>query len=212
MIVPKSHSIALFNRLIALSIAWVGLGGCSEEGYAPKPKGYNRIDLPAHAYIVLKEPHPYVFEHSRSAEILKDTFGNAEPDWIHVHYPALRANVQITYKLIRNDPKRLAEMINDAHKLASKHQVKADAIEESVMKTANGKTAALFELSGDVPSQFQFYITDSTTHFLRGALYFPTATQNDSLAPVIEYVKEDIIHLLNTTRWKDQRAGVPVWR
>jgi len=58
-------------------------------------------------------------------------------------------------------------------------------------------------LEGEVPSQFQFHVSDSTQHFMRGALYFKTATQNDSLAPVIDYLKRDIIHLLSTLRWND---------
>lgn len=186
---------------------------CDEdEGYTPKRKGYNRIDLPQHAYVLLQEPHPYVFEHSQSAKILKDTFGFAEPDWIHVYYPSLQANVQLTYKDIQNNPVRFSEMINDSHRLISKHNVKAESIEERTLRTPTGKTAALFELSGEVPSQFQFYITDSTRHFLRGALYFPTATKNDSLAPIIEYIKQDIIHLLNTTRWKEKQNGMTVWK
>jgi gliding motility-associated lipoprotein GldD len=71
-----------------------------------------------------------------------------------------------------------------------------------VIKTSNGKTATIFQLEGEVPSQFQFHITDSTEHFLRGALYFRTATKNDSLSPVINYMKEDIMHMLNTLEWK----------
>jgi len=202
----------IFWGISYLLACWAVLGCSQEVEYTPKPKGYNRIDLPLHQYNLLQESHPYIFEYSASARILKDTFGIAEPDWIHIYYPTLRADIQITYKDIRNNPKRLIELINDAHKLASKHQIKADAIEESVIKTPSGKTAALFELSGEVPSQFQFYTTDSTQHFLRGALYFPTATHNDSLAPIIEFVKEDIIHLLNTTRWKSQKNGVLVWQ
>ena len=64
--------------------------------------------------------------------------------------------------------------------------------------------ASVTELEGEVPSQFQFHITDSTDHFLRGALYFKTATKNDSLAPAIEFLKSDIIHLLNTLEWKPE--------
>lgn len=195
--------IALFMRHSALTIlVSLGLFSCSEDGYVPKPKGYNRIDLPDHQYTILKDPHPYVFELSKYATILKDTFDIAEPHWIYVYYPAFRANVQITYKSIDHNPKKFSEMINDAHRLASKHQIKAESIENAVLKTPSGKTAALFELTGDVPSQFQFYMTDSTEHFLRGALYFRTATKNDSLAPVIEYIKTDIIHMLNTLEWK----------
>ncbi len=201
-----------FRRFLLLLSVIISLYACSEEEYTPKPKGYNRIDLPRHAYVLLQEPHPYVFEYSQSAKILKDTFRIAEPDWIHVYYPTLRANIQLTYKPIGHDPRKFAEMIDDAHRLVSKHQIKADAIEESAIKTPSGKTAAIFELSGEVPSQFQFYITDSTQHFLRGALYFPTATKNDSLAPIIKFIEEDIIHLLNTTRWRERKNGVLVWK
>ena len=176
---------------------------CENESYVPKPKGYNRIDLPPHQFVPLKEKHPYFFEYSAHAKILKDTFGIAEPHWIYVYYPTLGANVQITYKGVEQDPKKFQEFINDAYKLTSKHQIKAEAIEEIIIRTPSGKVANLFELSGEVPSQFQFYISDSTTHFFRGALYFKTATKNDSLAPVIEYVKEDIIHMINTLEWRD---------
>ena len=79
--------------------------------------------------------------------------------------------------------------MEDARKLTGKHQIKATAIDERIMQMPNGMRASVFELQGEVPSQFQFYTTDSTRHFLRGALYFKTATANDSLAPVIEYVK-----------------------
>lgn len=177
---------------------------CQEESYVPKPKGYNRIDLPKQSYIPLTEKHPYFFEYSTHAKILKDTFETSEPHWIYVYYPALKANVQITYKSINHDPKKFQEYINDAFKLTSKHQIKAYSIEESVVKTPKGKTANIFELEGEVPSQFQFYVSDTTTHFFRGALYFRTATKNDSLAPVIEYVKADVLHMLNTLEWRSE--------
>jgi gliding motility-associated lipoprotein GldD len=96
----------------------------------------------------------------------------------------------------------LNDLVEDARKLTGKHQIKAYAIEEAEIKTPTGDVASVFELEGEVPSQFQFYVTDSTKHFLRGALYFRTATQNDSLAPVIEFVKKDIVHLLNTLKWQ----------
>ncbi len=178
------------------------LSACGSKDYVPKPKGFNRIDLPPHRYVSLQGDYPYVFEHSTHAVIKKDTFARAEPYWIYVYYPGLRANVQLTYKTVNQDPKKFQELVNDAYKLASKHQIKAEAIEEMTLKTPHGKTANLFQLEGEVPSQFQFYVTDTTTHFFRGALYFPTATKNDSLAPVIEYVKEDMVHLLNTLKWE----------
>ncbi|GAA4452983.1 hypothetical protein GCM10023189_17280 [Nibrella saemangeumensis] len=174
----------------------------NKDNYVPKPKGYPRIDLPEHAYQTLPPVHPYQFEFSRYARILPDTFARSEPHWIFVHYPKYQASVQLTYKPVRNDPGRLKAMLEDSYKLAAKHNIKAYAIEERVMKTPSGLTANLIELSGEVPSQFQFITTDTTTHFLRGALYFNTATANDSLAPVIEYIKQDMVHMLNTLKWR----------
>jgi len=128
----------------------------------------------------------------------------AEPYWIDLFYPDMVANVQITYKPVKGSQKLLEEYLNDAYKLTSKHQIKAYSIDESFLITPSGKRVVLAELSGEVPSQFQFYLTDSVHHFLRGALYFRTSQKNDSLAPAINYIKIDIIHMLNTLRWADE--------
>ena len=187
---------------------WFGLAAgvvsCGAE-YTPKPKGYNRIDLPSQTYQSLQEDHPYSFEYSEHAKIRPDSSLIAQPHWINIIYPSLGANVQLTYKDINNDPKKLNDLMEDARKLTSKHQVKAYSIEETEVRIPTGDVASVFELEGEVPSQFQFYVTDSTEHFLRGALYFRTATQNDSLAPVIDFVKKDIIHMLNTLKWKEKK-------
>ncbi|MET4108915.1 gliding motility lipoprotein GldD [Hymenobacter sp. UYP22] len=184
------------------SLLVLATGCTSAPDYTPKPKGYNRIDLPAHAYQSLGAGHPYTFEYSRYAKILRDSSYLAQPHWINVYYPKLQANVQITYSDLKGQPKLFNRMLEDARKLTSKHEIKATAIDESVMKTPNGMRVAVFELQGEVPSQFQFYTTDSTRHFFRGALYFRTATANDSLAPVIEYVKQDVVRLLNTLKYQ----------
>ena len=182
------------------------LFSCEAE-YTPKPKGYNRIDLPPAKYQPLKEKHPYFFEYSAYAKILQDSSRLSEPHWINVYYPQHKANVQITYKALNNNPKAFYDLVNDARKLTSKHEIKAYSIDETTLKTPSGQTAFVFELSGEVPSQFQFYVSDSTNHFLRGALYFRTATANDSLAPVIEYIKKDVVHMLNTLQWTDMKGG-----
>jgi len=178
--------------------------GTSEQHYIPKPKGYNRIDLPAHQYRYLGDSLPYEFQYSRLAEILPDTFAHSEPNWIFVNYPRFQANIQITYKKIANNHKKLQEYIDDAYKLAGKHQIRASGIQEQVVTTSNGHTVTVFKLEGEVPSPYQFYTTDSVANFLRGAVYFSTATKNDSLAPVINYLEKDLIHLLNTLSWKEE--------
>ncbi len=202
----KNTIIKLASNLKAF--LWLGLAtsmiACSVE-YTPKPKGYNRIDLPSQTYQALQEDHPYTFEFSQHAKIRPDSSTIAQPHWINILYPKLGANVQLTYKSINGNQKMLNDLIEDARKLTSKHQIKAYSIEETEVRTPSGDIASVFELQGEIPSQFQFYVTDSTKHFLRGALYFRTATQNDSLAPVIEFVKKDIVHILNTLKWKEQK-------
>ena len=189
-------------KLAALLVLFFLLASC-EQSYTPKPKGYNRLILPAHEYTVLPDSLPYSFEISTAARILRDSSYIAERYWIDLFYPAITANIQITYKNLNQDQQFLKELVNDSYKLTAKHQIKAYAIEESIVKTPSGKTAVIAELEGEVPSQFQFFITDSTHNFIRGALYFRTSTKNDSLAPAIEYMKIDAMHMINTLQWKE---------
>tara|TARA_R110002124_G_scaffold287347_1_gene473514 strand:- start:36645 stop:37241 length:597 start_codon:yes stop_codon:yes gene_type:complete len=184
----------------ALAICWLALlliGACSED-YLPKPKGYNRIDLPKRDFVSLNKNLPYNFEHSIHAQIERDSFNLQEKTWTNVHYTDLDARVHLTYKAINGDKALLKTYLDDAMSLTFKHQVKAYGIDEAVVLTPRGYTGFVSELSGEVPTQFQFFVTDSTQHFLRGALYFQTAVKNDSLAPIIEYIKIDMMHLINT--------------
>ena len=199
-----STSVAsIIRNLPVLAILAAVLLGCSSApDFTPKPKGYNRIDLPPHQYQELAPGHPYSFEYSKQAVIKRDSSSIALPHWLNVYYPQLHANVQITYMDVQRDRRLYNKMMEDARKLTGKHEIKATAIEERIFKTPSGMRASVFELQGEVPSQFQFYTTDSTRHFFRGALYFRTATDNDSLAPVIEYVKTDMIRMLNTLKYK----------
>lgn len=176
--------------------------GNDQQSFVPRPKGFNRIDLPAQTYQKLTEKHPYTFEYSKSARVVPDTFATAQKDWIFIYYPQFKANIQLTYKDINNDPKRLQDYINDSFKLTGKHQVRASSIQAQKLVTTNDLTAMIFKIEGDVPSPYQFYTTDSTKHFLRGAIYFSTATKNDSLAPVVNFIQKDMVHLLNTLQWR----------
>ncbi len=191
------------SRVGLVLVAWASVSACSSApDYTPKPKGYNRIDLPPHHYRALPAGHPYTFEYSQQAKVLRDSSYLAQPDWLNVYYPQLHANVQITYTNVVHNRQLYNKMMEDARKLTGKHQIKATSIEEKILRTPNGMRASVFELEGEVPSQFQFYTTDSTKHFFRAALYFRTATANDSLAPVIEYVKYDMMQMLNTLKYK----------
>jgi gliding motility-associated lipoprotein GldD len=188
-------------KVVAIGALIFFLTGCDRE-YLPKPLGYNRLELPEHAYHALPDTFPYTFEYSQHAKLLADTSAINEKYWIEIYYPTLKSNIHITYKPLRNSEKLLREFMNDAYTLTTKHQIKAYAINEIITVTPSGKTAVIAELEGEVPSQFQFTITDSTKHFLRGALYFNTRVQNDSLAPAIDYMKRDMMHIINTLEWK----------
>lgn len=176
---------------------------CGSPDYLPKPKGYNRIDLPEHDYQWLADTFPYRFQYSTHAKVLKDSSWISERYWIDIFYPEMDANIQITYKPVEGKQPKMKELLSDAYRLTAQHNVKAYAIEEKIIGLPNGDFASVTELEGEVPTQFQFHTTDSTKHFLRGALYFRTATKNDSLAPVIEYLKVDAINLLQTLEWKN---------
>lgn len=191
----------VFNPILMSVILFCALLSC-EEVYLPKPKGFNRIDLPEPKYQILPDTFPYRFQYSAYSQLSVDDSENADRYWINLTYPEFDAVVQITYKNLI-DPKNKPEvLLNEAFELAMKHNVKAYGIEESLIQIPNGQVASVTELEGEVPTQFQFFTSDSTRHFFRGALYFNTATKNDSLAPVIEFIKKDMMHLLNSFEWK----------
>lgn len=176
------------------------LTACKRE-HLPKPLGYNRLVLPSHDYVQLPDSFPFVFQYSKHATLLKDTSRISERYWVEIYYPTLKSNIHITYKPIKGE-KLLREFMDDSYTLTAKHQIKAYAINEVISKTPSGKTAVIAELEGEVPSQFQFTITDSSKNFMRGALYFNTQVANDSLAPAIEFMKQDMMKIINTLEWK----------
>ncbi len=174
---------------------------CSED-YVPKPKGYNRIDLPEFAYQTLPDTMPYRFDYSQFASLSRDSFHLAGRYWTNLNYYGFDALIQITYKDLRDPDNDIRLLLDDAYELSSRHNTKAYSIEESIINLPSGQRASVIELDGEVPSQFQFFTTDTSRHFLRGALYFNRANKNDSLSPIIEYIKTDVIQMLNTLEWK----------
>ena len=110
--------------------------------------------------------------------------------------------MQLTYKPVNKDAQLLSEYLEDSYRLTAKHQIKAYSIEEQRLALPQGGVVSLIRLTGEVPTPFQFHLTDSVDHFLRGALYFRTSTRNDSLLPAIQYLEQDILHLLRTFQWQ----------
>jgi gliding motility-associated lipoprotein GldD len=194
--------LSTFRIRFLVALLCFFLAACSTN-YQPKPKGYNRLILPEEKYIALPDSLPYLFEYSTSAKLLRDSSWVNEKHFVEIYYPSLKANIHITYKKINNREALLKEFLNDAYNLTSKQQIKAYGIDEVKVVTSKGKTALIAEITGEVPSQFQFTMTDSTKNFLRGALYFNTKVQNDSLAPAIDFMKREVMHLINTLEWRE---------
>lgn len=195
-----AHLMSFVRYLITGVILMLSLTSC-DRGHLPKPLGYNRLELPEPLYQSLPDTLPYRFEYSTHAKLVPDTSTIHEKYWIEIYYPTIKSNIHITYKPLNGNATLLKELIDDAYTLTAKHQIKAYAINEVITVTPSGKTAIIAELEGEVPSQFQFTMTDSAQNFLRGALYFNTQVQNDSLAPAIEYMKRDMLHIINTLEW-----------
>ncbi|MCU0393240.1 MAG: gliding motility lipoprotein GldD [Thermoflexibacter sp.] len=178
---------------------------CTEEiTYVPKPKGYHYIALPTASYKTLPDTFPYLFEYSSHAKLLNDSSFLADRYWLEIYYPAFEANIDISYKPITNQ-REFKEYVEDCFRLAQKHNIKAQAINEIISKTEKGYTSVVYELEGDVPSYLQFYVTDSVKHFLRTSLYFPTSTKGDSLAPIIDFIKKDMTYMMNTIDWNNSK-------
>lgn len=189
-------------KLLLIVPVFIALMGC-DKTYLPKPNGYNRIDLPPHSYKNISNGYPYQLALSSYSQLEADSFNLAEKDWANINYQDFGAKVHLTYKKIDGKIVDFQTLSRDAFKLTAKHQIKAYGIEEAILVTPEGYTGVVAELTGEVPTQFQFFVTDSTDHFLRGALYFNTAMKNDSLAPVIEYIKVDMAHLMNSVKFLD---------
>lgn len=175
------------------------IAGCSGTP-VPKPRGFFRIDFPEKKYVAYRDSScPYRFEIPDYATVLPDTNRFAEPCWKYVIYASYHAQLYITYKTLHGD---LAAFAEDSRDLVYKHTIKANAIDETVIHTPNKVYGVMYDIGGNAASNLQFYATDSTTHFIRGSLYFNTAPDADSLKPAVDFIKKDVIHLIQTLQWK----------
>lgn len=172
---------------------------CSRS-FPPKPDGYVRIDYPEKAYSLYTGEEHYQFQIPDYAIVEQDSGRGAQPGWINVVIPGLNGKIHLSYKPVNNN---LADYITDSRTLVYKHTVKAESIEETpFIHRSQRRFGMVYDLKGNVASAVQFFVTDSTQHFLRGSLYFECPPNRDSLNPVIDFLREDIIHMIETTEWK----------
>ena len=193
-----SISISLLLAAIILVFA-----GC-RQSFTPKPRGYFRIELPDKEYQPLAGNFPYVFDVPTYSRVIKyvGTFADSDTSgyWLNLEFPQFKGRIHLTYKEIKGN---LAQLLDDAHTFAYKHSAMADAIGQTVyIDTVARVYGLLFDIKGNTASSLQFYATDSTRNFLRGALYFDSQPNQDSLSPVIDFLREDVERLMESIRWR----------
>jgi gliding motility-associated lipoprotein GldD len=195
--------------------------------YTSKKTGYYNIDFPKRSYVLFRqEGFPYSFEYPAYAQVIKDsTYFDQDvqnPYWINIDFPRFGARIFLSYKEIggRSTYKvKQADgsykdslglnvfdlMVNDAFKLTSKNETVATSIKDSLFRTPNGITGVSFRVGGNAATSRQFFMSDTTKHFFRGALYFDVTPNADSLKPVQDFLQKDIDHLINTFKWTNRK-------
>ncbi len=203
----QKNSVLNFEFLILNSILLLLCVSCS-RGNTPKPYGYYRIATPDTAYTDFQSSilnsqfsilnYPYTFALSENAVVQPRTDVD-EPYWINIVYPSLNATIHCSYKPVRNN---LRELTNDALEFVYRNASFATAIpEQEYMHPEAHVYGVLFDLEGNTASSCQFFVTDSTRHFFRASVYCNCPPNADSLAPVYQYIRTDVIKMVETFEW-----------
>jgi gliding motility-associated lipoprotein GldD len=212
------------KNLILIAAVVLFLAACNST-YSSKKEGYFVIDFPEKKYQVFDEPgFPYSFEYPSYAKIVQDTstFFDNNPEnnyWRNIDFGQFNAKIYLSYKAIGGKSlykiklpngaykdslgtNEYDRMIADAFKLTNKNEEKATRKSDSTFTTSTNISGMLFKLYGKVATYRQFFMTDTSKNFIRGALYFYASPNADSLQPVVNFLQKDIDHMINTFKWK----------
>lgn len=182
------------NKFFYILLTVLFLTSCKED-VIPKPKAYLSLNYPVKKYQKINIKKPYSFDVEVDTKIVDLPNG-----WLKIEYPKLKASVDITYRALNDN---LKEVLTDAEKLVFEHTVKADQITSNNFNNKEQRVyGSMFDITGNSASQIQFHITDSIKHFLKGSLFFRTKPNYDSILPAVDYIKQDMIHIIETMEWK----------
>lgn len=215
------------KRTIIIIISCCIFFAACNSTYTSKKKGYFNIDLPEHKYISFDKPDfPFSFDYPVYGAIIRDTtYFDSSPEnpyWINVDFPAMNARIFLSYKIIgglapykvkqpdgtykdSSGVNQFDKMVNDAFNLTNKNEAVASSIKDSLIHTTNGISGVYFKVGGNAATARQFYLSDTTKNFLRGALYFDATPNADSLKPVVDFLQVDMDHMINSFRWKSNK-------
>ena len=216
------------NILLAIASLFLlaSCGGGENDRPQPKPKAYLRIDMPEHNYWLVDslcshpgdtlifgndtmiaitgscKTFPFTFEANQCVE-LKEKDAPKGEEWVDINYPQWDAVIFLTYKRLHSPADLRGQTDTSLHLLEVHYQFSSGLDERAFEDPEREVYATVWHIKGrNVASTYQFYATDSSRHCLRGALYINRVPNNDSLAPVLEYLQADIDHLIETLRWK----------
>jgi gliding motility-associated lipoprotein GldD len=192
------HTFTILFFILTLLVT-IAFSSCEPE-FAPKPKGYFRIDFPKKEYLSFDTIYPYSFEYPFYSIAVPYNGSQNGKYWMNLEFVPFRATLHLSYFSINND---LQKHLDESRTLAYKHTVKAEAIDENIISFPDKRVfGTVYQIRGNAASTLQFYVTDSTKHFIRGAFYFNVPPNADSLAPVNDYITKDIQHFVSTLSWK----------
>ncbi len=191
------------KRAAFIVAAVLCLAACTgNHDYSPKPRGYFRIIFPKKRYRIYNEACPFTFVYPTYAKIEPDTKPDAKPCWLNMRFPQFNGTLHLSYEHI-NSKKEFYELVEDAHKLTFEHTVKATSIDQGIIAYPDRNVYGIYyTVDGNAASSVQFFLTDSTKNYIRGALYFYTEPRLDSIQPVLTFVKQDVDLMIKSFRWK----------
>ena len=191
---------------ISLLVVIVLFSSC-DDNTTPKPNAYLRLEYPKADYKTEDiTKMPFTFDRNVLGENLRTKTLKAETTsyGVTVEYPKLKGSIYLTYKAVENNPEHLRTFLRDAQNFTQEHTQKADEIVEQPYENSERKVYGMFyEVGGNAASQSQFYVTDSTKHFLVGSLYFYAKPNYDSILPAADYLQKDIKQIMESVKWKN---------
>lgn len=171
------------------------MNSCNED-VLPKPKAQLRLEYPSPKYKTVVSDCPYSFDISSVTDVKVNN-----KCWVNIDYHKLKASINITYRPVEGN---LKELFLEAEKLTFNHTIKADGISSAPYANKEKKVyGSIFEVTGNAASPIQFHVTDSTHHFITGAVYFDVQPNYDSIKPAINYLQNDIIRMIESMEWKN---------
>jgi gliding motility-associated lipoprotein GldD len=183
-------------RILFVLLIFIGISSCNDKKVLPKPSGQLALDFPKGNYVNSDHMNcPFSFEVNQLARVLSKSDCSMK-----IEYPGMDATVYLNYRPVQNN---LRQLLLDGQKLSYEHNQKADVIADfPFVNKLNNTYGMMYEIEGDAASNAQFYVTDSTKHFLTASLYFYTQPNYDSILPAVDYVKSDMVKMMETLEWK----------